>query len=143
MGHDMGISSAAGGAGLLATATVTPAEFWRRIGSPGRAVAVVAHPDDESFGLGAVLGALVDAGTAVELVCFTHGEASTLGADTGLGPRRDAELRAAAAELGSSPSPSSTTPTGTWPRPTPPLCVRSSMRTSSARMSSSCSSRAA
>jgi N-acetylglucosamine malate deacetylase 2 len=43
------------------------------------ALAVCAHPDDETFGLGAVLAALVDAGTAVVVLCFTRGEASTLG----------------------------------------------------------------
>jgi LmbE family N-acetylglucosaminyl deacetylase len=79
---------------------IPPAELWHRIGSPRRAVAVVAHPDDESFGLGAVLSALVDAGTSVAVVCLTHGEASTLGATHDLGARRDRELRAAAAELG-------------------------------------------
>jgi LmbE family N-acetylglucosaminyl deacetylase len=46
----------------------------------GAALAVCAHPDDETFGLGAVLAALVDAGTTVEALCFTRGEASTLGA---------------------------------------------------------------
>jgi LmbE family N-acetylglucosaminyl deacetylase len=79
---------------------LTPAELWQRVGSPRRAVAVVAHPDDESFGLGAVLSALVDAGTSIGVVCLTHGEASTLGAGPDLGARRDAELRAAAAVLG-------------------------------------------
>jgi hypothetical protein len=43
-------------------------------------LAVYAHPDDETFGLGAALGAFVDAGTAVGGLCLTHGEASTLGA---------------------------------------------------------------
>ena len=76
------------------------AELWSRIGTPGRAVAVVAHPDDESFGLGALLSALVDAGASVGVVCLTHGEASTLGASADLGVVRDLELRAAAAELG-------------------------------------------
>jgi LmbE family N-acetylglucosaminyl deacetylase len=79
---------------------VTPAELWQRVGSPRRAVAIVAHPDDESFGLGAVLSALVDAGTSIGVVCLTHGEASTLGAGVDLGARRDAELCAAAAVLG-------------------------------------------
>jgi LmbE family N-acetylglucosaminyl deacetylase len=60
----------------------------------------VAHPDDESFGLGAVLSALVEAGTTIGVVCLTHGEASTLGAGADLGARRDVELRAAAAVLG-------------------------------------------
>jgi N-acetylglucosamine malate deacetylase 2 len=75
-------------------------DVWRRLGSPSRAVAVVAHPDDESFGLGAVIAALVDAGTSVAVVCLTRGEASTLGAVPDLGDIRDRELHAAAAELG-------------------------------------------
>lgn len=83
-----------------AETAVTAAQLWHRIGSPRRAVAIVAHPDDESFGLGAVLSALVDAGTSVGVVCLTHGEASTLGAVADLGVVRDRELRAAAAELG-------------------------------------------
>jgi LmbE family N-acetylglucosaminyl deacetylase len=67
-----------------------------------RAVAIVAHPDDESFGLGAVLSALVDTGFDVSVVCLSHGEASTLGADAAddLGAQRDDELRAAASALG-------------------------------------------
>jgi LmbE family N-acetylglucosaminyl deacetylase len=43
------------------------------------ALAVVAHPDDETFGLGAVLSTLVGRATQVSGLCFTHGEASTLG----------------------------------------------------------------
>lgn len=62
---------------------------------PG-ALAVVAHPDDESFGLGAVLATLDD----VRVVCLTHGEASTLGAVDGLGALRARELAAAAQVLG-------------------------------------------
>src|SRR6266571_6027002 len=41
-------------------------------------LAVVAHPDDESFGLGAVLAAFVDAGARVAVLCLTHGELSTV-----------------------------------------------------------------
>ncbi|MHB1713038.1 MAG: PIG-L deacetylase family protein [Acidimicrobiales bacterium] len=65
------------------------------------ALAVCAHPDDESFGLGAVLAALVASGTVVRTLCFTHGEASTLG-ETGrpLGEVRAEELTAAATVLG-------------------------------------------
>lgn len=65
------------------------------------ALAVVAHPDDESFGLGAVLDLLVRGGVEVSVLCFTHGEASTLHDDrTGdLGQVREAELAAAAAVL--------------------------------------------
>jgi N-acetylglucosamine malate deacetylase 2 len=43
------------------------------------ALAVIAHPDDESFGLGALLSALQKSGAQVGVVCFTHGEATTLG----------------------------------------------------------------
>jgi LmbE family N-acetylglucosaminyl deacetylase len=69
------------------------------------ALAVFAHPDDETFGLGAVLNVLVDAGTAVEGLCFTRGEASTLRPDNSdqlgdLGDIRAAELSDAARVLG-------------------------------------------
>ena len=57
----------------------------------GAVLAVFAHPDDETFGLGAVLGALADAGTSVGALCFTRGEASTLGGC----PDDFAEIRAA------------------------------------------------
>jgi LmbE family N-acetylglucosaminyl deacetylase len=39
---------------------------------------VVAHPDDESFGLGAVLDAFGRAGTQISVLRLTHGEASTM-----------------------------------------------------------------
>lgn len=65
------------------------------------ALAVVAHPDDESFGLGAVLDALARSGTAVSVLCLTRGEASTVGGVTGdLGALRAVELKGAAAALG-------------------------------------------
>jgi len=75
-----------------------------------RSVLVVcAHPDDESFGLGAALAKLGESGSSTSVLCFTHGEASTLGADSGdlgrvrageLGRVRAGELAAAASELG-------------------------------------------
>lgn len=67
-----------------------------------RSVLVVcAHPDDESFGLGGVIGALHDTGSTVSLLCFTHGEASTLGGSPpNLGTLRSQELRRASAILG-------------------------------------------
>jgi LmbE family N-acetylglucosaminyl deacetylase len=62
---------------------------------------VCAHPDDESFGLGAVLAVLTDAGVRVDVLCFTHGEASTLHATPGeLGTVRVAELTEAATHTG-------------------------------------------
>jgi LmbE family N-acetylglucosaminyl deacetylase len=64
-------------------------------------LAVVAHPDDESFGLGAVLAAFVEAGARVSVLCFTRGEASTLhGVEGDLTTLRTDELTAAAAALG-------------------------------------------
>jgi N-acetylglucosamine malate deacetylase 2 len=67
-----------------------------------RSVLVVgAHPDDESFGLGAVLAAFVGCGTSVSVLSFTHGEASTLGAgETYLANIRSKELHAAGRMLG-------------------------------------------
>ena len=41
-------------------------------------LAVVAHPDDETFGLGAVVDQLATSSAAVHVLCFTRGEASTL-----------------------------------------------------------------
>ena len=62
---------------------------------------VSAHPDDESFGLGAVIAALTERGDTVNVLCFTRGEASTLGVDgDDLVSVRAAELAAAGAALG-------------------------------------------
>jgi LmbE family N-acetylglucosaminyl deacetylase len=64
-------------------------------------LAVVAHPDDESFGLGALLDAFARSGAGVEVLCLTHGEASTLhGAPGDLASLRGTELAAAADLLG-------------------------------------------
>lgn len=75
---------------------------WRSV------LVVVAHPDDESFGLGAVIDGFVRAGADVDVLCLTSGEASTLaeGLDESADLRarlpaiRAAELGAAAGELG-------------------------------------------
>ena len=61
---------------------------------------VLAHLDDESFGLGAVIAALHVEGADVRVLCLTRGEASTLGARADLGVIRLGELRAAAGVLG-------------------------------------------
>lgn len=66
-----------------------------------RAVTVVcAHPDDESFGLGAIISILADADARLGLVCCTAGEGSRLGAGPGLAARRARELDCAAEVLG-------------------------------------------
>lgn len=67
---------------------------WRRV------LVVVAHPDDESFGLGAVIDRFIDGGAEVEVLCFTQGEASTLGAAPDLAATRADELTRAAHALG-------------------------------------------
>jgi N-acetylglucosamine malate deacetylase 2 len=77
------------------------------VSRPGRlpgwvtVLVVVAHPDDESFGLGAIVSEMTAAGAVAHILCYTHGEASTLnhnGAD--LDREREAELRHASTELG-------------------------------------------
>lgn len=62
-------------------------------------LAVVAHPDDESFGLGGVLAALAATGGRVRVLCLTHGEASTLGAAADLAQTRAGELACATSQL--------------------------------------------
>ena len=64
-------------------------------------LAVCAHPDDESFGLGAALAAFAARGTPTAVLCLTHGAASALGTSHGgLHQVRAGELSAAARELG-------------------------------------------
>lgn len=65
-------------------------------------LAVVAHPDDESFGLGAVLDAFVHAGSKVSVLSFTRGERGRgAGGTVGdLAEVRSRELASAAAALG-------------------------------------------
>ncbi|WP_427164613.1 PIG-L deacetylase family protein [Streptomyces sp. C1-1] len=66
-----------------------------------RVLAVVAHPDDESFGLGGLLALLTGGGVPAAVLCFTHGEASTLHGRPGdLHTLRADELACAARELG-------------------------------------------
>lgn len=68
---------------------------WRSV------LVVVAHPDDESFALGAILAGFAEAGTAVSVLCLTRGEASTLhGVEGDLLQLRERELAAAADILG-------------------------------------------
>ena len=64
-------------------------------------LAVVAHPDDESFGLGAILDAFARAGTHTTVLCLTRGEASTIhGVSGDLTAVRAGELEEAARALG-------------------------------------------
>ena len=77
---------------------------------------VIAHPDDESFGRGAVIDQLTAAGAALHILCYTHGGACTLNQTRAdLHRAREIELRQAAAELGQPASRCSTTPTAASP----------------------------
>ncbi|KLO33501.1 PIG-L family deacetylase [Mycobacterium haemophilum] len=68
---------------------------WRSV------LAVIAHPDDESFGLGAILSTFAEGGAELTVLCLTRGEASTLHGVSGeLGDIRARELAAAAEVLG-------------------------------------------
>lgn len=70
------------------------------IPTASRLLVVTAHPDDESFGLGAVIDHFVSSGTTVAVLCLTRGEASTLGAHSELGAQREIELATACTALG-------------------------------------------
>jgi len=64
-------------------------------------VAVLAHPDDESFGMGGTLARYASQGAAVYLILATRGEAGIPGTDPRCaGEIREAEARAACQVLG-------------------------------------------
>ena len=69
---------------------------------PGGLAAVLAHPDDESFGCAGALALAHDRGATTRLLVVTRGEgASAEGEpDPGLGDRREAELIGAARAIG-------------------------------------------
>jgi LmbE family N-acetylglucosaminyl deacetylase len=68
-------------------------------------LAVLAHPDDESFGMGGTLALYAARGVDVNLICATRGEAGEMSTGymegySSIGERREAELRCAARILG-------------------------------------------
>lgn len=68
-------------------------------------MAVLAHPDDETFGIGGTLALYARQGVSVHLVCATLGEAGSVSKEKMRGyatiaELREAELRCAAAHLG-------------------------------------------
>ncbi|MHB8186039.1 MAG: PIG-L deacetylase family protein [Dermatophilaceae bacterium] len=80
------------------------ARMSRSVGVPPAwtsVLAVIAHPDEASRGLGAILDAFIFAGAKVEVLCLTHGQAWTLqGAPGDLAALRGAEVASAADVLG-------------------------------------------
>lgn len=73
---------------------------------PLRLMGVVAHPDDESLGIGGTLAKYAAEGVETFVVSATRGERGRIGEDDRrpgpevAGPIREAELRAATSELG-------------------------------------------
>jgi LmbE family N-acetylglucosaminyl deacetylase len=68
-------------------------------------LAVLAHPDDESFGMGGTLALYARRGYSVYLVCATRGEVGTVDAEYmrnfhTIAELREAELRCASGHLG-------------------------------------------
>lgn len=68
-------------------------------------LAVLAHPDDESFGMGGTLALYASRGYEVYLICATRGEVGTVDAHflqgfASIAELRESELRCAAAQLG-------------------------------------------
>jgi N-acetyl-1-D-myo-inositol-2-amino-2-deoxy-alpha-D-glucopyranoside deacetylase len=68
-------------------------------------LSVLAHPDDESFGMGGTLALYARRGADVYLVCATRGEVGTVDAEhmkgfASTGEMRESELRCAAGHLG-------------------------------------------
>lgn len=68
-------------------------------------LAVLAHPDDETFGTGGTLALYARRGVAVHLICATRGEVGEMEEKymrgfNSIAERREAELRCAAEKLG-------------------------------------------
>ena len=70
--------------------------------APGGLAAVLAHPDDESFGCAGALALAHDAGDTTRLLVITRGEAGSADGDTdpAIADQREAELICAARSIG-------------------------------------------
>jgi N-acetyl-1-D-myo-inositol-2-amino-2-deoxy-alpha-D-glucopyranoside deacetylase len=73
--------------------------------SDRRLLAVLAHPDDESFGMGGTLAYYASQGVEVHLVCATRGEVGVVSPEmmngfNSIAELRESELRCAAGVLG-------------------------------------------
>lgn len=78
----------------------------QRMSEPLKLLAVLAHPDDESLGIGSTLAKYAAEGVEAYLICATRGERGWTGDEkdnpglTALGKIREGELRCAAKTLG-------------------------------------------
>jgi LmbE family N-acetylglucosaminyl deacetylase len=81
---------------------VSPAPARTRTPKPGGIAAILAHPDDESFGCAGALALTYDADLETSLLLVTRGEAGTPDgeADPDFGGTRELEVIAAAREIG-------------------------------------------
>lgn len=81
---------------------MSPAPARMRPPKPGGIAAVLAHPDDESFGCAGALALAYDADLETSLLLVTRGEAGTPDgeSDPATGDRREAELISAARAIG-------------------------------------------
>jgi N-acetylglucosamine malate deacetylase 2 len=81
---------------------VSPAPARTMKPKPGGIAAVLAHPDDESFGCAGALALTYDADLETSLLLVTRGEAGTPDGepDPAFGDRREAEVIAAARAIG-------------------------------------------
>lgn len=81
---------------------MSPAPARTRKPKPGGIAAVLAHPDDESFGCAGALALTYDADIETSLLLVTRGEAGTPDGepDPTFGDRREAEVIAAARAIG-------------------------------------------
>lgn len=73
--------------------------------SPKKILSILAHPDDESFGMGGTLALYAQQGVEVHLICATKGEAGDVDPKLlkdfdSIGDRRESELQCAANYLG-------------------------------------------
>ena len=91
-GQDVAAQQEASAAGASRAGRLLPE--WAKV------LVVVAHPDDESFGLGAIVSLMTATGAAVHILCYTDGEASTLNENSAdLDTERETELQQASTEL--------------------------------------------
>lgn len=71
----------------------------------GKILIALAHPDDESFGMGGTIAYYISMGVEVHLICATRGEAGDVEPEllegySSIAELREAELRCAAKKLG-------------------------------------------